>query len=66
MICSVNATLGTSLGALVYNIGMIMDVLLITNLTIIRDRRQNLIDKNLIKQNNKQIEHHYRIGDMID
>ena len=59
--CSVNATLDTLLGALVYNRDMIMDVPLIANLTTIRDRRQSLIDKNLIRQNSKQIEHHWRV-----
>ena len=64
--CSVNATLETSPGALVYNRDMIMDVPLIANLTTIRDRRQNLIDENLIRQNSKRIEHHYRRGNMVD
>ena len=37
--CSVNGTLDTLLGAIVYNRDMIMDVPLIANLTTIRDRR---------------------------
>ena len=44
---------------------MIMDVPLIANLATIRDRRQHLINKNLIKQNKKHIEHHYQKGDMV-
>ena len=63
---SVNKALDTSLGALVYNRDMIMDVPLIGNLTTIRDRRQSLIEENLIRQNSNQIEHHYRIGNMVD
>ena len=64
--CSVNTTLDTSPGALVCSRDMIMDVPLIVNLTTIRDRRQNLINENLIKQNSKRIEHHYRRSDMVD
>ena len=54
MRCSVNATLDTSPGALVYDRDMIMDVLLIANQATIRDRRQHLINKNLFKQNKKR------------
>ena len=63
---SVNATLDTSPGALVYNRDMIIKVPLIVNLATIRDRRQYLINENLIRQNKKCIEHHYRRGDMVN
>ena len=42
--CAVNAALKTSPGALVYNRDMVMDIPLITDLNIIRDKRQHLID----------------------
>ena len=48
-----NASLDTSLGELVYNKDMIMDVPMIENLAIIRDRRHHLINKNLIRNNEK-------------
>ena len=45
--CAVNSTLQNSPGAIVYNRDMLMDVPLIADLTVIRDRRQALVDKNL-------------------
>ena len=53
-------------GALVYGRDMSMDVPLIANLSAIRDGRQQMIDENLINQNKKRIEHHYRVGDMVE
>ena len=44
---------------------MIIDVPLIVNIRVIRDGRQQMIDKNLIKQNKKRIEHQYRVGDRV-
>lgn len=49
MYCIVNAIIGTSPSALVYNRNMIIDVLSIANLATIRDSRQHLIGKNLIR-----------------
>ena len=64
--CTVSAPIGTSPGALVYGRDMIMDVPLIANLAAIRDGRQPMIDKNLIKQNKKRIEHQYKVGDGVE
>ena len=64
--CAVSTPIGTSPGALVYGRDMIMDVPLIANLSAIRDGRQQMIDENLIKQNKKRIEHHYRVGDRVE
>ena len=50
--CSVNTTLDTSLGGLVYDRDIIMDVPLITNLATIRDKRQHPIKQ----QKSNQIE----------
>ena len=52
----------TTPGALVYGRDMIIDVSLIANLTAIRDGRQQMIDKNLIRQSKKRNEHHFRVG----
>ena len=49
--CVVNATLQNSPGATVYNQDMLIYVLLIVDLTVIRDQRQALVDKNLQRQN---------------
>ena len=45
---------------------MIMDVPLIANLAIIRDKIQHLINENLIRQNKKGIKNHYRKIDMVE
>ena len=63
--CSVSSPIRTTPGALVYGRDMIMDVPLIANLTAIRDGRQQMIDENLIRQNKKRIEHHFRVGDRV-
>ena len=64
--CAVNATLQTSPGALIFNRDMIMDIPLIANLEMIRNRRQHLIDENLRRQNSKRIHHRYMVGDKIN
>ena len=33
---------------------------------MIRDRRQQLIDENLCRQNSKRIQHNYKVGDKIN
>lgn len=43
-----------------------MDVPLLANLEQIRDRRQQLIDENLIRQNEKWIQHQYHVGEKIN
>ena len=65
MRCSVSAPIGTTPGAMVYGRDMIMDVPLIANLETIRNGRQQMIDENLIKQNKRRIEHHFRVGDRV-
>ena len=65
MRCSVSAPIGTTPGAMVFGRDMIMDVPLLANLAAIRDGRQQMIDENLIKQNKKRIEHHFRVGDFV-
>ena len=64
--CAVSAPIKTTPGAMVYGRDMIMDVPLIANLAVIRDGRQQMIDENLIKQNKKRIEHHFRVGDRVE
>ena len=59
--CAVNLTFTKSLGAIVYNWDMLVDVPLITDLIVIRDQRQALADKNLQRQNAKQWKHVYTV-----
>ena len=50
---AVSAGLNTSAGALLFNRYMIMDIPLIADLTLIRNRRQQIIDINLQRENSK-------------
>jgi len=53
-------------GVLAYEREMIMDVPVIANLSAIQDGRQQMIEENLVKQNKKRIEHHYKVGDIVE
>ena len=44
---------------------MFLDVPLLANLEAIRNRRQQLIDQNLIRLNKIRIDHSYSIGDRV-
>ena len=44
---------------------MLLKISAIVDLVAIRERRQLLIDKNLRRQNEKRIEHHYKVGDWV-
>ena len=55
----------TTPGVLVYGRDMILDVPFIKNLTAIRYGQQQMINKYLIRQNEKRIEHNFRVGDRV-
>ena len=63
--CAVNHTMRTSPGALAFNRDMLMDVPFIANLAAIRDRRQQLINTNLLRTNKRRIDYNYRVGDNV-
>ena len=63
--CAVNHTIKTSPGALVFRRDMLMDVPLIADLDAIRGRRQQLINDNLIRLNNKRADHNYSVNDRV-
>lgn len=63
--CAVNHTMQTSPGALVFSRDMIMEVPLLANLDLIRQRRQELIDINLLRTNKKRINHDFAVGEKI-
>ena len=62
---SVSRALNMSPGNLVFNRDMFVDVPLISNLAAIRDRRQQLIDENLIRENKKRREFRYQAGQEV-
>ena len=63
--CSINHQMRTSPGALVFNRDMFLDIPLLANLEAIRNRRQQLIDQNLIRLNRIRIDYNYTIGDQV-
>ena len=62
---SVSRALGTSPGNLVFRRDMFVDLPLQADLILIRDRRQQLIDENLRRQNAKRREFEYRVGQEV-
>ena len=62
---SVSRTLGTSPGNLVFGRDMFLDVPLLADLVTIRDRRQQLIDENLQRQNARRREYQYTVGQEV-
>ena len=65
MRCSINHTMETSPGAMVFNRDMLINVPLLSNLIAIKDRRQQVIDNNLMRTNKKRVDHNYSIGDRV-
>ena len=63
--CSVNRATHASPGGLVFRRDMFVDVPLLADFITLHENRQQLIDENLIRQNNKRIEYHYRVGDSV-
>ena len=59
--CAVNHAMQHSPG--VFQKDMFYDIPVIADLVAIRERRQLLIDENLRRQNEKRIEHHYKVND---
>ena len=64
-LCAVNHTLQNSPGEIAFRRDMFVDVLIIADLQAIQNRRQLLIDQNLIRMNRKRHDYHFRVGDRI-
>ena len=60
--CAVNASMETSPGALVYNRDMLLDIPLVANLELIQERRQQLVDDNLRRQNARRVDYKWKVG----
>ena len=63
--CSLNHTMNTFLGNLVFGQDMFIDLPLQAKLEIIRQRRQQLIDTNLARHNRRRYDYHYCVGDDV-
>ena len=62
---SVSSALNTSPGNLVFRRDMFLDLPLHADLVLIRDRRQQLIDENLRRQNERRREYRYEVGQEV-
>uniref|UniRef100_A0A7S2W154 Uncharacterized protein n=1 Tax=Eucampia antarctica TaxID=49252 RepID=A0A7S2W154_9STRA len=62
---SVIHSMRISPGALTFRSNMFVAVHIIPDLIAIRNRRQQLIDNNLLRHNRKHYNYHYRLGDII-
>lgn len=64
---SINHTMERSPGAMVFNRDMLINVplLLLSNLIAIRDRRQQVIDNNLMRTNKRRVDHNYSLSDQV-
>ena len=56
----------TSPGALVYNRDMLLDIPLVANLELIQERRQQLVDDNLRRQNARRVDYKWKVGDRFN
>eukprot|EP00957_Ditylum_brightwellii_P194460 14810218-Ditylum_brightwellii.AAC.1 len=60
--CTLSQALGTSLGAMVFQRDMFTNLPVVADLVSIRDRCQELINEHLHRQNVKQHEWDYAVG----
>ena len=58
--CSVNQTMQTSPGALVFQRNMLFDIPVIADLEAVRNKKQLLVDTNLIRSNKRRIHYNYQ------
>jgi transposase InsO family protein len=62
---AIHTTMQEAPGSLAYHRDMILNIPLQVDFEIIRQRRQALIDKNLLKANAKRIDYNYQPGQMV-
>ena len=64
--CASSSSLGgNSPGALAFGRDMYLDIPLIADIMAIRNNRQLLIDRRLLRENAKRIKHDYAVGDQV-
>ncbi len=62
---AIHGALRLSPGAFVFQRDMLLDVPIIANMNIIRERRQHLINEQLRRHNTRRISHDYRVNDQV-
>jgi transposase InsO family protein len=62
---ALHGTLGTSPGALAFHRDMVLDIPVIADLELLRNRRQLKIDERLIRANRQRFSYDYHIGDDV-
>lgn len=60
-----HGTLKISPGAMIFQRDMILDIPVVADLELLRQRRQAAIDTNLIRANRRRISHDYQVGDLV-
>ena len=64
--CATSSSLGNnSPGALAFGWDMFLDIPLIADILAIRNNRQLLVDRRLLRENAKRIKHDYAVGDLV-
>ena len=64
--CACSSSLGhNSPGALAFGRDMFLDIPLIADIMAIRNNRQLLVDRRLLRENAKRIKHDYAVGDQV-
>ena len=58
-------TFGVSPGAIAFHCDMFLPIPIITDIKLLRSRRQSVIDKDSLKENKRRKHHDYNIGDQI-
>ena len=62
---TVHTTLDSTPGQLIFGRDMLLPIQLKTDWARIRQRKQDIIDYNVRRENLKRIEHEYRVGDKV-
>ena len=63
--CTFHSALQTTPGGLAFGRDMILNIPLVTDLVLLQERRQQLIDKRLITANAKRFNYDYRVGEEV-
>ena len=60
-----HTTLGISPGAMVFNRDMLLDLPLIADFELLRERRQLMVNRNLLRANKNRRYHDYRVNERV-